>query len=100
MLTQRSLDLIGLRKGRITILSFKEQRNNRSFYWNYGCDCGNFGVISTSEFNRSRSTLKSCGCWMPKQDLTNLKFPNSLMSIKAQFKISTQGKHGSTFNTA
>lgn len=66
-------DLTGCINGKIKIISFRERRN-RQIYWNYICQCGKEGKISSAEFKRNRTAIKSCGCVKPKKDLSGSKF--------------------------
>ena len=45
----------------ILIVSFLSTKKGHA-HWNYQCDCGKTGVISTGDFNRTRTDIKSCGC--------------------------------------
>lgn len=80
--------MIGYRNGKIEITAFKERRGNRSFYWEYKCDCGNDGIISSAEFNRNRGSVeKSCGCTKPFKSLVGLRFDSfSVESISFKEK--------------
>lgn len=68
------INLVGRKYRRITITSFKEIRNKKT-YWNYICKCGKTGVVSSSSF--VEKNVKSCGCLKKekatKTHLINLK---------------------------
>jgi hypothetical protein len=55
----RSLELIGLRFGRLTVISKAENRNH-STRWNCLCDCGELKTVYGS--NLTMGYTKSCGC--------------------------------------
>ncbi len=56
-----SVNLTGLRFGRLTVLSFCKKGNNYHTFWNCKCDCGN-NVVVDGRHLRSGGT-KSCGCY-------------------------------------
>lgn len=61
----KTQDLTGKRNGKIKIISFLEKRGGQGLCWNYECDCGTKGVISSGDFKRNRrkdNGEKSCGC--------------------------------------
>lgn len=56
---RKSLNLIGEKSGKLTVISFCEIRKNGT-YWNCVCDCGNKTKVSTH--NLTHLKTKSCGC--------------------------------------
>jgi len=50
---------MGQRFGRLTVVSFKECKNGKT-YWNCHCDCGNGCVVSTPNLTTGQTV--SCGC--------------------------------------
>ena len=54
------IDMTGQRFGKLTVLSYIGQGNNRSSLWKCKCDCGN-EVIRTRDALRM-NTFSSCGC--------------------------------------
>ena len=54
-----SIDISGLRFGRLVALSFSHRKNKQTF-WNVKCDCGTEKVVNYVHLVESRT--KSCGC--------------------------------------
>ena len=52
-------DLTGNKYNRLTVISF-DKRDDKSYYWNCQCDCGN--IKSISYINLTSGHTKSCGC--------------------------------------
>lgn len=52
-------DLVGLRFGRLTVISFDKIQNG-SYRWNCLCDCGKTKSVPSSRLKRDHT--KSCGC--------------------------------------
>jgi len=50
-------NLIGKKFNKIKITSLSHIKNRRC-YWNYVCECGNTGIVSSSDVKR----MESCGC--------------------------------------
>lgn len=64
----RTLDLIGKKFGRLTVLSRNIQNTSkRETQWNCVCDCGNKTVVVGHSLVRSYST--SCGCYRKEQSI-------------------------------
>jgi len=53
------IDLTGQKFGRLTVVSFAENRDHR-IYWNCLCECGNTSIVRGSDLKSGAST--SCGC--------------------------------------
>lgn len=51
-------DITGQRFGYITIISEAPNKGEKTM-WNYQCDCGRYGIVSTS--NAKRGSVRSCG---------------------------------------
>lgn len=70
------LNLEGQRFGKLTVISYshesKDNRNNKHFYWNCKCDCGNEKVVD--QHCLIYGSTKSCGCIKHGADLTGQKF--------------------------
>lgn len=56
----RGKSLVGLRFGRLTVLSFAGKVGLREACWNCRCDCSNTSVVSGH--NLKRGMTNSCGC--------------------------------------
>ena len=73
----RSVDLIGQRFGRLTVVGFAGFRN-RTGVWNCKCDCGNTVEVRTGDLKSGNT--KSCGCLREenrskiRNDLTGMTF--------------------------
>ena len=58
-----SVDLVGKKFGRLTVISRSAERNKRgSVMWECACDCGKYVRKTTVALTHNRSRLKSCGC--------------------------------------
>lgn len=77
-------NIIGLRGGRLTVVSFYQKKNNK-YYWLCVCDCGKTHVARSDAIKDGN--VKSCGCL----NVENLK---SQDNIKKLGQISR--KHGFT----
>jgi hypothetical protein len=53
------INLVGIKKNRLTIVSFSHIAKNRT-YWLAKCDCGNETIVAGAKFNYG--STKSCGC--------------------------------------
>lgn len=60
MANYNSLDLIGKRIGKLTIVEKTEERKHNSVLWRAVCDCGGERLISSNQFKYKK--VKSCGC--------------------------------------
>lgn len=60
MSNRNSLDLIGKRIGKLTIVEKTEERLYNSVLWKAKCDCGGERLISSNQFKYEK--VKSCGC--------------------------------------
>lgn len=58
----QELNLIGQKKHMLTIIERLPNKNGRT-QWKYRCDCGNIGIINSSQFGRTIS----CGCFRSKK---------------------------------
>ena len=58
----KELNLIGQKKHMLTIIERLPNKNGRT-QWKYRCDCGNIGIINSSQFGRTIS----CGCFRSKK---------------------------------
>lgn len=56
-------DLIGKRKGMLTIKEYSHQGNDGSYFWKALCDCGKIRLITTGAFNSNRTKTLNCGCF-------------------------------------
>lgn len=54
-------DLVGLRFGRLQVLSFSHISSHGQSHWNTICDCGNKQIVSGT--NLTRGLSQSCGCY-------------------------------------
>ncbi|HDR8199935.1 TPA: AP2 domain-containing protein [Bacillus cereus] len=52
-------DLTGLKFGRLVVIDFSH-RDERNYYWNCKCDCGNERKVRAQMLNSGRT--QSCGC--------------------------------------
>lgn len=53
-------DLAGQKFNRLTIMSFAERKNDRTYWW-CKCDCGK--IVKTHGYSVQKGQIKSCGCW-------------------------------------
>ncbi|MCH3966764.1 MAG: hypothetical protein LKE52_04000 [Bacilli bacterium] len=71
----RIKDLTGQRFGRLTVVSLKGRKNNKT-YWNCHCDCGKDCVVSTTNLTMGQTV--SCGC-------RNKENQNKIPTLKNDF---------------
>ena len=77
-----SVDLVGKKFGRLTVLSKSDKRNKKGdVMWECICDCGKHVIKTTAALTHNKSRLKSCGCAtvdrireVSFKDLTGQKF--------------------------
>lgn len=74
---QRTIDLTGLKVGKLTVINFagfKDRRSNPNralATWNCQCDCGTNKIISAAQLlNKTKPTL-SCGCLNKSINITH-----------------------------
>ena len=84
----KTIDLIGQRFGRLTVVSKAESKCGRTT-WHCKCDCGNKRDILA--INLTRGFTKSCGCLHNEQlgerrliDLSGQKFGRLLVLERAE----------------
>ncbi|NCC85440.1 MAG: hypothetical protein EOM03_15120 [Clostridia bacterium] len=57
--------LVGLRFGRLQVLSFSHISSHGQSHWNTVCDCGNKQIVSGT--NLTRGLSQSCGCYQKER---------------------------------
>jgi hypothetical protein len=77
--------LVGLKVGKLTVVKFSHQSASGLYCWETQCECGNPRIISTSELNRGRAAVLSCGCSKYKRSLVGNKY-GSLTALKISHK--------------
>lgn len=87
--SHNSLNLIGQKFGKLTVLEKSETVNRRSM-WLCQCECGKMKILPGVELKRGR--IKSCGCLIKEKnggrqfkDITNQKF-GKLTAIKPLYQ--------------
>ena len=100
----RSIDLVGKKFGRLTVISKSERRNKKGqVIWKCLCDCGNYVEKTTSALTNNKTTLKSCGCATKERirevcfkDLTGQRFGRLVVLRLAEpheIKDKARGSH-------
>lgn len=56
------VNLLDKKFGKLTVVEKLQTRRDGSILWKCVCSCGNEMVASTRHLNRSKNTVKSCGC--------------------------------------
>ncbi len=75
----KKLDLIGMKYGRLTIVSSTAIKANDSALWNCVCDCGGKKVASTRHLQLGK--VRSCGC-LNNEKRAERAYEMSLNNIK------------------
>jgi len=57
----KSFDLVGLRFGRLIVISKHQSNKQNRVQWNCICDCGNVNIVTTNLLRSGRT--RSCGCY-------------------------------------
>lgn len=57
---ERSMNFLGLRFGRLLVLSKNPSKKHRQIHWNCICDCGKEMVLSSTKLSYRKQ--RSCGC--------------------------------------
>lgn len=71
MNNMRTLDLVGMRFGKLLVTAKDEDRKNgHDIYWLCKCDCGNEKSVTTGHLRSG--TVKSCGCLHRQVSLEHL----------------------------
>lgn len=60
-MAQKRAEMIGLKFGRLTVVSFNSKNERRQLLWNCKCECGNKNVVAVGAKLREGSVV-SCGC--------------------------------------
>lgn len=75
--TKPIIDRVGEKYGRLTVTSFNERKNGRT-YWNVKCDCGNTDIARADKLTTGGK--KSCGClWAEKREDNLLKLTPGML---------------------
>lgn len=78
-----SLDLIGKKFGKLTVIEKTQERTlGRGIVWKCQCDCGQISFVSTN--NLIQNITKSCGCL--KQSHGELAIENYLLDRNIKYK--------------
>ena len=84
----RLIDLVGLRFGRLIVLSRAEDRRAGNPRWHVKCDCGNTRIVLGANLRKGNTT--SCGCYKLDQtsrrcliDLTGRQFGRLVVLSRA-----------------
>ena len=97
----RSVDLVGQRFGRLTVLAKSKKRNkSNNILWECLCDCGNHVLKTTSALNNKKGTFKSCGCATNERireatfkDLTGQRFGRlTVLRLAESYEIKDKAK--------
>lgn len=87
---KKSLDITGIRYGKLVALSFSHKAKHRSQFWLFQCDCGQ--KFKANKYSVTRGDSKSCGCSTGEMissrkrthGLTRTRFNNIWLSIRTR----------------
>ena len=61
LLGKKRIDLTGQKFGRLTVIQFSRNSNDRQAVWKCKCECGNY--VEVAAIRLKNGTTKSCGCY-------------------------------------
>lgn len=82
--TDRIIDLVGQRFGRLLVTKLSEKRyKNNSTMWDCKCDCGKEVTIRRSDLVCGKTV--SCGCYKRERTITRSKKPEGVAATRAVY---------------
>lgn len=84
---RRSLDLTGVRSGKLTVLRKSDMRSPNGFIlWECQCDCGRIATVRTSDLKSGKT--RSCGCINPRTGV-RIEYERVYGKIPKGYKVTT-----------
>lgn len=93
----KTINMVGVRSGRLTVLEVAESRNKRRIiHWRCRCDCG--AIVVTSGARIRRGEVRSCGCYMRERSAQTARLTNTKhgLSTTREYHSYSGARHRTT----
>lgn len=96
LLGKKRIDLTGQKFGRLTVIQFSRNSNDRQAVWKCKCECGNY--VEVAAIRLKNGTTKSCGCyWKEKMHERKTIFSGRMYYIWESMKQRCENPNNSSY---